>query len=261
MAGEGIEARGAAGYAPRHRRQAGGWLTVALIGWLALTWMAIDMSHPLARLMMPASARWSAANALAVWVMWAVMMAAMMLPSALPMILAFTTLSRRGGDAVRGRRFVLAYLVVWSGFSVGATLAQWAFQSLGWLTPMVVSASPGLTAALLLLAGVYQFSPLKRLCLSRCRTPMGFLIGEWRPGARGAFVMGLRHGLSCVGCCWALMALLFVGGVMNLAWIAALSVAVAVEKMVPRGERIAAGMGLALVGAGAVKLIVLSFPV
>ena len=109
-------------------------------------------------------------------------------------------------------------------------------QAAGWVNPMIVSTSATLTGVLLLVAGVYQFSPLKRICLAHCRTPMGFLIGEWRGGTSGAFVMGLRHGLFCLGCCWALMALLFVGGVMNLAWIAALSIAVAIEKLMPRGS-------------------------
>jgi predicted metal-binding membrane protein len=115
-----------------------------------------------------------------------------------------------------------------------------------------------LTALLLVIAGLYQFSPLKRVCLSHCRTPLGFLVGEWRAGVKGAFVMGVRHGLFCVGCCWALMALLFVGGVMNLAWIAALSIAVAIEKLAPRGDRLAAALGLALIAVGVVKLLALA---
>jgi predicted metal-binding membrane protein len=233
-------------------------LGLALIGWLFLVWIALDMDHPVARLMMPATARWSAANAVAAWAMWALMMAAMMLPSALPMVLSFVHLAARSGDPARGRSFVAAYLAVWFGFSAGATAAQWAFQAISWLDPMMVSTSAWLTGGLLLMAGVYQFSPLKRMCLSRCRTPVGFLLGEWRPGARGAFVMGLRHGLFCVGCCWALMALLFVGGVMNLAWVAALSVAVLLEKMLARGERIATVMGLLLIGFGSLKLFALA---
>jgi predicted metal-binding membrane protein len=126
-----------------------------------------------------------------------------------------------------------------------------------WIDPMIVSTSAALNSLLLLVAGVYQFSPLKRTCLAKCRTPMGFLLGEWREGSRGGFVMGLRHGLFCVGCCWALMALLFVGGVMNLAWIAALSIAVAIEKMVAGGGRLAGALGVVLIGAGVWRLIAL----
>jgi len=233
-------------------------LFLTLTGWGFLFWIAFDMSSPFAQLTMPASPDWSAGNALAVWTMWAVMMAAMMLPSALPMILTFVDISARSGEPLRGRSFVAAYLATWFAFSVAATGAQWLLQRAGWVNPMIVSTSALLTGALLLVAGVYQFSPLKRVCLSHCRTPMGFLIGEWRGGAGGAFRMGLRHGLFCIGCCWALMALLFVGGVMNLAWIAALTVAVALEKMLPRGERIGTALGVILVVAGLAKLVVLA---
>jgi len=233
-------------------------LVPALVGWAFLAWIAFDMSHPVARLTMPGTSNWSAANLAAIFAMWGVMMAAMMLPSALPMTLTFVDLSRRSGDGARGRAFVAAYLAAWLLFSVAATAAQWVLQKLDWVDPMIVSTSTGLTAALLLIAGIYQFSPLKRVCLSRCRTPLGFLLGEWRPGISGSFVMGLRHGLYCVGCCWALMALLFVGGAMNLAWIAALSIAVALEKMVPGGERLSAALGVVLVFVGLVKLLALS---
>jgi predicted metal-binding membrane protein len=238
----------------RQPRRAVGILAFALIAWAFLAWLTIDMSHPLARLTMPGSSEWSIANVLAVLTMWAVMMAAMMLPSALPMILAFVHLSRRGGDPGRARAFVAAYLTIWFLFSVAAAAAQWLLQLAGWVDPMIVSTSAPLTASLLLIAGAYQFSPLKRLCLSGCRTPLGFLLGEWRPGVAGAFVMGARHGLFCVGCCWALMALLFVGGVMNLAWVAALSIAVAFEKLLPGGERLSRLLGVALIALGFVKL-------
>ena len=173
------------------------------------------------------------------------------------MILTFVDLGVRSGDPVRGHSFVAAYLLVWFAFSVAATGAQWALQALGWIDPMIVSSSALLTGLLLLIAGVYQFSRLKKVCLSRCRTPMGFLLGEWRAGVHGAFVMGVRHGLFCVGCCWALMALLFVGGAMNLAWVAALSIAVAIEKLAPGGERLASVLGLGLMAAGLVRLLAL----
>ena len=241
--------------AARYTNQTLAIVALTVVGWAFLAWLVIDMGHPVARLTMPMMPQWSVANAVAIWVMWAVMMAAMMLPSALPMILTFVDLSARSGDRARGRGFVAAYLVVWFAFSVAAVLLQWMLQRAGWVDPMIVSRSAALTGALLLIAGVYQFTPLKRMCLSRCRTPIGFLLGEWRPGAAGAFRMGLRHGLFCVGCCWALMALLFVGGVMNLAWVAALAVAVALEKMVPRGERLATVLGLALIAAGVYRLL------
>lgn len=232
-------------------------LALSAVGWTALAWMAIDMGHPLVQLAMPMSSNWTATNLLAIWSMWAVMMAAMMLPAAMPMVLTFTRSCSRSGERMRSSAFVAAYLLIWSGFSVAATAAQWLLQDMGLLNPMIVSTSAGLTGILLLLAGVYQFSPLKRTCLAHCRTPMGFLIGEWRGGAYGGLVMGLRHGLFCLGCCWALMALLFVGGVMNLAWIAALSIAAAIEKLAPRGETVARILGLGLITAGAVRLLAL----
>ena len=225
---------------------------VAVMSWAFLAWVAMDMTHPYAQLTMPDSSTWSAASVAAIWLMWGVMMAAMMLPSALPMMLTFAHLGTGNAQRARARSFVAAYLAIWWGFSAAATAVQWALQAAGWVDPMIVSTSATLTALLLLIAGVYQFSPLKKICLSRCRTPLGFLVGEWRPGGRGAFVMGLRHGLFCVGCCWALMALLFVGGVMNLTWIAALAIAVAIEKLAPHGERLGALLGLVLIAAGMV---------
>jgi len=154
---------------------------------------------------------------------------------------------------------VTAYVLVWVAFSVAAVGAQWAMQFAGWIDPMIVSTSVLLSVVLLVIAGLYQFSPLKRVCLARCRTPVVFLIAEWRAGAPGSFRMGWRHGLFCLGCCWALMALLFVGGVMNSAWIAALAMAVAIEKLAPRGERIGAALGVLLIGMGLWKLVVAMF--
>jgi predicted metal-binding membrane protein len=239
----------------RPMRHAAAVAAAALAGWAFLAWLAIDMGSAYAQLTMPADAGWSVAEALAIYAMWAVMMAAMMLPSALPMVRTFVDLAARRHETARAAAFVAAYVAVWWAFSALAVAAQWALQRLGWTDPMMVSRSAALNAALLAVAGAYQFSPLKRLCLGRCRSPLGFLVGAWRPGAGGAFAMGVRHGLNCVGCCWAMMALLFVGGVMNLAWVAALSVAVAIEKMLPGGERIAAALGIALIAAGAWKLV------
>lgn len=233
-------------------RPVAGALALSVGAWAVLAWLALDMGHPLAQLTMPASPHWSAANVAAVLVMWAVMMAAMMLPSALPMVHTFARLGREGaGEApARARAFVAAYLVVWCAFSLLASAAQWALQALDWVDPMVVSTSAGLTAALLLIAGAYQFSPLKRLCLAGCRTPLGFLLGEWRAGVSGAFVMGLRHGLLCLGCCWALMALALIGGLMNLGFMALAVILMALEKLAGTGRFVTIPLGLSLV-AGA----------
>jgi predicted metal-binding membrane protein len=233
-------------------------LLIVAVGWFGLVWLVIDMGHPLAQLTMPMSSTWNASNLVAISVMWAVMMAAMMLPSALPMIQTFASICANKGETARWRSFVGGYLLVWTAFSVAATAAQWVLQAAGWVDPMIVSRSAMLSALLLVIAGVYQFSPLKRVCLSRCRSPLGFVLGEWRDGLHGGLVMGLRHGLHCLGCCWALMALLFVGGVMNLVWIAALSIVVAIEKLAPRGDRLGLLLGVVLIGAGAWRVLVLA---
>jgi predicted metal-binding membrane protein len=249
-------AGGASRFAHVRRPAVWGVLAASLVGWILLAWMAIDMDSQAAQLMMPTGADWDLGNLVAIGLMWAVMMAAMMLPSALPMVLAFVDLSERAGQRARSLGFVSAYVLAWIAFSAVAVAAQWALQAADLIDPMIVSTSSALNVALLAIAGVYQFSPLKRVCLAHCRSPIAFLVGEWRTGARGSFEMGWRHGVQCLGCCWALMALLFVGGVMNLAWIAALSIAVAIEKLAPRGEWIAAALGVALIGAGAAKLLV-----
>jgi predicted metal-binding membrane protein len=189
-------------------------------------------------------------------VMWTVMMAAMMLPSAAPMILMFANVNRRRAarvaTALPTSYFVLAYLLFWSAFSLAATTIQWWLSSAALLTTMSMElVSRPAAAGLLVVAGVFQWTPLKRACLQHCHTPFAFLMMYWRHGRRGAFEMGLRHGLYCVGCCWAVMALLFVAGVMNLVWVLALSILVLIEKLMPRLARPA---GAAMIVAGVVVL-------
>ena len=198
---------------------------------------------------------WSAANWLAVFVMWAVMMAAMMLPTAMPMVSVFGTLNRSRGEAGRTVAFVAGYLALWAAFGAAATVAQWMLQTRGLLSPMIVSMSPVLSAVVLVIAGAFQFTPLKHACLRACRAPLGFLLTDWRAGLWGAARMGVRHGLYCLGCCWALMALLFVGGAINLMWIAALTLLVAMEKLAPKGDLLAKALGALMIGAGAARLI------
>jgi len=144
---------------------------------------------------------------------------------------------------------------LWTAFAAAATAAQWALQTSGLLSPMIVSMSPVLSGALLAIAGVFQFTPLKQACLRACRSPLGFLLTDWRDGLWGAARMGVRHGLYCLGCCWALMALLFVGGAMNLLWIAALTLLVAMEKIAPKGDILAKALGTLMIGVGAARLI------
>ncbi|HLT27947.1 MAG TPA: DUF2182 domain-containing protein [Zeimonas sp.] len=221
---------------------------IALIGWGLLAWMAVDVDAPFARSTMPMSYRWTASNALSITAMWATMMAAMMLPSSLPMVGAFAKTAGEGATA-RTAAFVGAYLVTWAAFSLLAVAAQWMLQRSGLLDPMMLRASPWPAAALLLLAGLYQFTGLKRVCLAGCRSPVAFLVARWRPGITGAWAMGMRHGALCVGCCWSLMTLLFVVGVMKLPWVVALAVAVSFEKVLPGGEQLARVLGFVLIAA------------
>jgi predicted metal-binding membrane protein len=186
--------------------------------------------------------------------MWTVMMAAMMLPSALPTILVVHKALRNDpqvrSPSQRMFAFAAGYLLAWSGFSLGATLLQWGLAETALLSPMMVSASPRLGGAILVLAGVYQWTPLKYACLRRCRSPLAFLAEHWKPGMPGILPLGVHHGFHCVGCCWALMLLLFVGGVMNLLWIAAITGFVLLEKLAPYGVQGGRLSGLALLIAG-----------
>jgi len=186
--------------------------------------------------------------------MWAVMMVAMMTPSAAPMVFAFSRVSRSRGRSEASpagpMAFLLGYLALWTGFSALAAVAQAALGRAQLLTSMGVSTSPALSAGLLIAAGAYQFSPWKYVCLSKCRAPLGFLLTEWRDGWSGAFLMGLRHGLYCTGCCWLVMTILFVAGVMNLAWIAALTVIVLAERVFPFGRWVSNLVGVVAVCGG-----------
>ena len=187
--------------------------------------------------------------------MWAVMMVAMMVPTAAPMTLMYAAVARKAAAQHNPLAptfvFVTGYITMWTIFSLVATTAQHGLDQTALLSPMMVSTSPRFGAALLIAAGIYQLTPLKNTCLKNCRTPAHFLSRYWRTGNFGAFRMGLRLGAYCVGCCWILMGLLFVGGVMNLLWIAAIAIFVLLEKTIPFGDvggRIA-GAALILVGA------------
>src|SRR5262249_25741518 len=205
------------------------------VGWAFVAWMTLDMGHPWVMLMMPTSAQWQIKTTIAVLLMWAIMMVAMMLPAASPMISLFDLIESRKPSAQAWRlpAFMGGYLAVWVGFAVLATALQWSLQGIQLVTPMAESSSTWLTSALLLTAGLYQFSALKYVCLRFCQSPVFFLMKQWRPGIGGAYTMGVEHGAYCLGCCWALMLLLFVAGAMNLIWIAALTAVVLAEKLLP----------------------------
>ena len=169
------------------------------------------------------------------------------------MILIFARVDRSKGAGrpfAATTLFALGYVAVWAAFSVGATAMQWGLQNAALLSPMMVATSTILGGILFIVAGVYQWTPLKYACLKHCRSPMAFIMGHWRPGRWGALRMGLGHGAFCLGCCGFVMGLLFVGGVMNLAWVAAITVFVVAEKLAPKGEWVARAGGVAMVAAG-----------
>lgn len=203
---------------------------------------------------MPMMMDWSAADFLFMFVMWAVMMFAMMLPSVTPTVMIYERVRARRAAAGRAyvptAGFVLGYLLVWVGFSLAATVLNWWLHSNGLLSSMMGQVATPAAGVLLILAGLFQWTPLKDACLDHCRSPMGFLTTHWREGRAGAVRMGLHHGVYCLGCCWMLMVLLFAMGVMNLAWVAVLTIVVLAEKTLPRGRLLSRVFGAVLIGWG-----------
>ncbi len=236
-------------------------VSAALVAAVILSWswivpMARDMYGP----MQGASAwmmagTWDATHVLLLFGMWVAMMVGMMLPSAAPAMLIFAAVVRRSPDAerthLRTYAFAAGYLAIWTAFSAAATILQRALSSQLLLSPMMELRGRLLGALLLIIAGAYQLTPVKRACLASCRSPAAFITEHWKPGDCGAFRLGVEHGLHCLGCCWALMLLLFVGGVMNLYVIAAITVLVLIEKLAPRGAQGGRLSGCALIVIGA----------
>ncbi|CAN5808022.1 DUF2182 domain-containing protein [soil metagenome] len=228
----------------------------ALAAWMYLGWVATQMGDMSSALAMPMTSAWSPVQIALMATMWTVMMAAMMLPSAVPMVLTYDRLDRGSTDERGGSTtlFIAGYIVVWSTFAVAATALQWVLHDLALVNGLGALTQSGLAGLLLIGAGIFQFSPLKRRSLGACRTPLGFLMTSWREGGIGALRMGLHHGMLCVGCCWALMVLLFVLGVMNLLWVAVLALFVLAEKVSRRGEVVSAIGGTVMIawGVGAI---------
>jgi predicted metal-binding membrane protein len=242
--------------------------TLTALAWAYLWWLADDMEMggmemsgfrmiPSGMgLMAPAAAPWKGIEFAFVFAMWAVMMIGMMTPSAAPMIMVYARVGRQaaqqGKPLAASAYFVAGYLLAWIGFALLATSAQWALDRSGLLTPTMAGANDVFGGTVLIAAGLYQWTPLKDACLRQCQAPFWFIQrhGGFRAGARGALALGLRHGGYCIGCCWALMALLFVAGVMNVVWIAALAILVLAEKVIPAGRVLSriAGAGLAAAG-------------
>lgn len=210
----------------------------------------------MAGMMRPRLAAWSGGDALFTFAMWAVMMVAMMTPSVSPMVLIHARVARQARErskpfAATGW-FAAGYLLAWAGFAALAAGAQWALERAALLTPEMAASSHVLGGGVLIAAGLYQWTPVKDACLAQCQSPLLFLQqhGGLRADIRGSLALGAKHGFYCIGCCWALMLLLFVGGVMNVAWIAAISILVLLEKITPGGRVLARALGSALVVAG-----------
>lgn len=249
---------------------AGGLAALILLAWLWLlagagTGMDIGMTSRPALfpggdamdMMAMGAASWSAATWLLMIGMWWIMMIAMMIPSAAPMILLHARVVRHARKGrteaapVPSGTFLAGYLAVWLGFSVAAAALQFLAGRAGLLSqPMMWAVNVWLASGLLVAVGLYQLSPLKRVCLEHCRAPAEFLSRMWRPGRLGALRMGVTHGAYCLGCCWGLMALLFVGGIMNVYWIVGLAGVVLIEKLLPRGDRLSLLVGPVLIAAG-----------
>jgi predicted metal-binding membrane protein len=221
-------------------------LLITALAWAYLVHLDHQMSSSadtealMAKMGMRMDASWGAADLFFTFVMWAVMMVGMMSAAAAPVLLLFAELQARrteGGAAMATLLFGLGYITIWLGFSASAALAQWALHEAALLSATMAASSPRLGGAILIFAGAYQLTPAKRTCLKHCQSPVGFLMSNWREGAGGAFRMGLRHGGYCLGCCWALMSVLFAVGVMNLAWVAVLSAFILLEKLGVIGGR------------------------
>ena len=238
-------------------------VALTALSWVYLVWMAfaMDMGSP-ASMSAPQVLEikpWSPGQWILMFLMWAVMMVGMMVPSMMPMTLIYAQVARKA--AVQGNVlaptavFVSGYLVIWTLFSAAATVAQWGLDQAALLSPMMVATSPTLGAGLLIAAGVYQMTPYKDACLKHCRSPAHFIADHWHAGTAGAFRMGLEHGAFCLGCCWALMLLLFFGGVMSLLWIAGITLFVLLEKVLPVGAKGGRWAGAAMVAAGVLVLV------
>jgi predicted metal-binding membrane protein len=242
------------------------WACIALITVLAWTYllhldreMSSSMAHGrmMAEMGMTMDMPRTSADLFFTFAMWAVMMIGMMAGPATPMLLLFAGMQRTrasGPVPMALPLFGLGYLAVWTAFSASAAIAQEALHRAALLSPVMAASSPRVAGAILIAAGAYQLTPFKGACLTQCRSPLGFLMGSWRDGAAGAFRMGLSHGLYCLGCCWALMCVLFAVGVMNLLWVAALTTLVLLEKAGPFGAIAARVTGVIMIAVGAMWL-------
>lgn len=243
----------------------GALAAITVLAWAYTIWLADNMDmggmamaggHEMGALLAPAFKPWTRTDFIVMFVMWTVMMIGMMVPSAAPMILIYARVGRQA--ALQGKPlaatgfFAGGYLLAWTAFSLAATLGQWLLERAALLTPMMATANDVLGALVVIAAGLFQWTPAKDACLRHCQAPLGFIqrYGGFRRDPLESLAVGFRSGAFCIGCCWALMALLFVGGVMNIIWIAGLTILVLLEKVVPAGRLISRVSGAALTAWG-----------
>lgn len=249
----------------RHDRilMLGGLLIITTLAW-AYLFMGAGMSHLMAGDMPRQADPWTWRYTVIMLTMWIVMMAAMMLPSVTSMLLLFMKITHArqtpGQCTVTVGVFALGYLAAWTGFSLVAVALQFGLETAAFLSPMMQVTNTTLAGMVLIAAGIYQWTPLKHTCLRHCRSPLDYVLSHWRTGRSGAFLMGCHHGLYCVGCCWMIMLLLFVGGVMNLLWIAGLAILVLGEKLLPAGHWLSRSLGLVLLLWGLATVLLLGWP-
>ena len=235
---------------------------ITALAWVYLTYLARQMSSSadsakaMAAMGMPMDQPWNGADVTFTFAMWVVMMVGMMAGAAAPVLLLFAAGTGRGahGVSLSVLMFGLGYATIWIGFSGAAAAVQWILHETALLSPSMAASSPQVAGAIIVAAGIYQVTKWKAACLTHCRSPLGFLMTRWRNGNVGAFRMGLSHGTYCLGCCWALMCVLFAVGVMNLVWVAVLALLVCLEKTGPAGLMTARVAGVLLVSFGAVLL-------
>ena len=233
---------------------------IAAIAWAYIVYLDRSNSGMAMGMNMADMRVWTGADFLLMFLMWAVMMVAMMVPTAAPMVLTFASVNRKRRESrqpyVPTTVFLAGYVATWAGFAILATAGNWGLHQASLLSSMMgESTNAYLGGGLLLAAGAFQWSPLKRACLNQCRSPLGFIMTSWRDGKGGALRMGLEHGAFCLGCCWMLMGLLFVLGVMNLVWVAALAAFVLAEKVLPKAAWFTRATGVALAAWGILMVL------
>ena len=231
---------------------------IALLAWIYL-WIDAGKMNLMSGMNKIDSSPWLIDAIFANFIMWLIMMIAMMIPSAIPAISLYESMVKKNAEREIFLPavwiFVVGYILIWAAFSLIITFVQALFLSLDWINMMLVSKNLFLTSTILIFTGIYQWLPIKSICLDKCRTPLNFFLGNWRKGNSGALIMGIEHGTFCLGCCWALMLLLFLAGVMNLIWVALITVFVFIEKVFPKGNIIGKLAGIVMIIAGLSQFI------